>query len=60
MLNLLATLTHDNLLQLLPFGCAYMSDDKGNPSLDSVRFALVMRTLYTYDDPHDRKTLEIN
>jgi len=59
-LNLLTTLTHDNLLQLLPSGCAYMSDDKGNPSLDSLRFALAMRTLYTYDDPYDQKTLEIN
>jgi hypothetical protein len=60
MLDKLDILTHANLLQLLPFGCAYTTDVEGNPCINSLRFAMAMRALYIHDDILIRKALDIN
>ena len=60
MFDFYSPLTHDNLLKVLPFGCAYMSDEYDQPSMLSLQIALALRTLKPYSDSHKEKVYEIN
>ena len=53
--NLFATLTHEELLQILPFGCTYAWDNEGEPFPVSVTAALMLQSVAVLIDPMAHK-----
>ena len=56
--NLFAKLTHEELLQILPFGCSYACDDKGEPCPNSVTAALMLQSVVALTQPLTYKANE--
>ena len=57
--NLFAKLTHEELLQILPFGCSYACDDKGDPCPVSVTAALMLQSIVMLTNPFAGKAYDI-
>ena len=58
MIGLLGKLTHEELLEILPFGCAYACDDEGEPCPASVTVTLMLQSIMALTNPIAYKATE--
>ena len=56
--KIFGNLTHEELLEILPFGCSYACNDKGEPCPTSVTAALMLQTVVALTSPLTYKTNE--
>jgi len=49
--KMFGNLTHEELLQILPFECSYACDDEGEPCPTSVTVALMLQSLVALSNP---------
>ena len=50
--KMFSNLTHEELLQILPFECSYACNDKGEPCPISVTIALTLQSVAALISPH--------
>jgi len=56
--KMFGNLTHEELLQILPFECSYACDDKGEPCATSVTIALMLQSIVALTQPMTYKANE--
>ena len=56
--KMFGNLTHEELLQILPFGCSYACDEEGEPCPTSVTAALMLQSIVALTQPLTYKANE--
>jgi hypothetical protein len=56
--KMFSNLTHEELLEILPFECSYACNDKGEPCPTSVTVALMLQSIVALTQPMTYKTNE--